>query len=784
MKKIFTICFALLAFLAVAQNKINRYEYWFDSDYASRVTTGITPAANYTLSTAVPTTSLSPGLHVIHIRFRDDSLKWSSTVSQFFQKVPQPSSTTVNITGYEYWYDNNYSGRVYTALAPQQNAVVASAISAASLSDGLHLIHIRFKDSAGQWSSVVSQFFHKTQSSASATREIVAYQYWYDSDFGSAVTNAAGPAANIALVSPISAASISNGLHVMHIRFKDNTGQWSSVVSQFFHKSEASASSTVNITAYEYWFDSDYGSAVTQTVSAQQNINLVSTVPATALPDGLHLMHIRFQDNTGKWSSVVSQFFHKNGISPSLQNQIVAYRYWFDTADSAMVTQTVSPQTDLDLNTAVSMVMIPKGVHTVHFQFRDTLGLWSSITTDTLTKLPLPLAVFSANDTIFCDSGTVAFMDHSIDGDTYYWEFGDGDTSSAENPLHLYHQPGLYNVSLTVTDTASGQDSSSTYAQYIRVYDTPSPVITSSPNDSICAGQQVTISADTGAVYNWNTGSTSQSISVNSTGDYWTTVSNILYPACSVNSDTVHITIMPLPNVNLGNDSSICQGTQILLDATNAGASYNWSTGATTPTVLAGNAAAYWVSVTSAFGCVNSDTVTIGIDPLPVAVFNYSNTNMTYSFADQSQYGTGWHWDFGDSNSDTQQNPSHTYASAGTYTVTLIVTNACSSDTSTQVIVVTGLEMISALDGMQVNVFPNPATDLVNISFSIEDETLVYIGVYDVSGKLVTPVLSTAAIPSQVQNAILNTSNLSDGVYFVRLSTTDKSVTRRLVIAR
>ncbi|MCB9231434.1 MAG: PKD domain-containing protein [Bacteroidia bacterium] len=66
----------------------------------------------------------------------------------------------------------------------------------------------------------------------------------------------------------------------------------------------------------------------------------------------------------------------------------------------------------------------------------------------------------------------------------------------------------------------------------------------------------------------------------------------------------------------------------------------------------------------------------------PVASFNNSANNLAYTFTAGTLGGaTSWAWDFGDGGTSTQQNPSHTYASAGTYTVCLVVSNACGADT-------------------------------------------------------------------------------------------------------
>lgn len=92
-------------------------------------------------------------------------------------------------------------------------------------------------------------------------------------------------------------------------------------------------------------------------------------------------------------------------------------------------------------------------------------------------------------------------------------------------------------------------------------------------------------------------------------------------------------------------------------------------------------------------GTTTGGTVTILPNtPPPIAKFTYSNqctAPLTVQFTDQSENNpTSWQWDFGDSATSTQQNPSHTYATAGTYTVSLITSRNGASDSISQSITV------------------------------------------------------------------------------------------------
>ncbi len=127
-----------------------------------------------------------------------------------------------------------------------------------------------------------------------------------------------------------------------------------------------------------------------------------------------------------------------------------------------------------------------------------------------------------------------------------------------------------------------------------------------------CKAAPIVLNGGTGDKYLWSTSDTIQQISVNESGTYQLTIQK---NGC-FKTDSIHITIKPLPEVNLGPDSTICASEPITLNG-GKGDSYLWSTNETTQDISASETGIYKLTITLD-GCENSDEVNLTIKPLPV----------------------------------------------------------------------------------------------------------------------------------------------------------------------
>ena len=146
----------------------------------------------------------------------------------------------------------------------------------------------------------------------------------------------------------------------------------------------------------------------------------------------------------------------------------------------------------------------------------------------------------------------------------------------------------------------------------------PEDFANAGPDEAICNGDEVTLTASGGDSYLWSNGETTASITVSPTADTIYTVTVTTAVVC-VDTDEVLVTVNDVTAI-AGSDVSICLGEETTLTAS-GGATYLWSTGATTASIMVSPdiETTYTVEVTSAEGCTDTDEVVVSINPEVVA---------------------------------------------------------------------------------------------------------------------------------------------------------------------
>lgn len=194
-------------------------------------------------------------------------------------------------------------------------------------------------------------------------------------------------------------------------------------------------------------------------------------------------------------------------------------------------------------------------------------------------------------------------------------------------------------------------------------------------NDTaLCPGQTLTLSAGPGYTsYLWQNGSTDSTITVSTAGTYWVEVEDY----CGTNTDTLVVTAgAGAVSVELGNDTIICSGNTVTLNAAHANASsYLWSTGVNTSSITVSTSGTYHVAVSSSCGIIR-DTVSITVDqPLSIDLGNDTTLCSGTVILDAGSGFSSYVWQ------DNSTNQTYTATAAGTYFVQAM--NACGSDRDT-----------------------------------------------------------------------------------------------------
>ena len=323
-----------------------------------------------------------------------------------------------------------------------------------------------------------------------------------------------------------------------------------------------------------------------------------------------------------------------------------------------------------------------------------------------------PVSEICVNGSLSFSSATSTAPGSTITG--WSWDFGDGTTSTQQNPTHTYSSSGVKTVQLTVSTAAGCTSAIDTLL--VTVNALPTADFSDTINCTTRSVGFTDLSVPNSGVlnqWNWTFGTVGTSTQQNPTqvfpneGPHSITLTVRTDKGCVSAPVTRNININARPvagfdlpgNICLPGAQALFSNTTTISDGTLAQVTYEWNFGdgnslpAPAPaspshTYTATGPFTVTLTAISNNGCRNSINRTYnGVYAQPVAVItapsgicigNAANFSASSSTAPASTV-SGWTWDFGDApapGSSTQQNPTYTYVASGARTVTLTVSSA------------------------------------------------------------------------------------------------------------
>lgn len=206
-------------------------------------------------------------------------------------------------------------------------------------------------------------------------------------------------------------------------------------------------------------------------------------------------------------------------------------------------------------------------------------------------------------DSAFCEGSSFIINAFSPTIKNYLWQ------NQSAAPTFTATTAGTYHVLVTGFNDCKSQDT-------ISLTTFPLPVFSLGNDTSLCEGAILGLVYNiTGAVYLWSDGSSNNKFSINTSGKYWLKTDR---QGCSY-SDTIQVDFKPNPRVQLGNDTTLCEGTSLVLNAVYPNAGHTWQDGSKLNTFQVRQPGLYHVT-SDLNGCTFKDSIKISYLPKPTVV--------------------------------------------------------------------------------------------------------------------------------------------------------------------
>ncbi|MEM6964471.1 MAG: PKD domain-containing protein [Bacteroidota bacterium] len=351
------------------------------------------------------------------------------------------------------------------------------------------------------------------------------------------------------------------------------------------------------------------------------------------------------------------------------------------------------------------------GTHEITLMVTNAAG--SNTFTMEITLDGTPSASFSSDVDIL----TTTFTNTTTNATSYFWDFGDGNSSTMENPIHEYDVAGNYTVILSATNDCG----TVTFTQQVEVVGPQAVANFSSSEIDGCVPftvnfEDLSLGNPTSWAWEFPGGNPATSTEENPTVTY--TTAGVYDVILTVSNPAGQATVEQTDYINIGE--------------------------------------------------------------APTADFTPSiDVNGTVTFNNNSTLGDTYEWLFGDGNSSNEETPAHTYDSSALYTVQLVVTNPCGNDTTSQEILIqlTSTSELSFLEKFEL--YPNPNNGQFVLHLEGQPLENLNIRLYNILGQQIMEEPVDFSSGSLIKTFDLQ--ELSAATYILQIESENKVMYRKVV---
>ena len=411
----------LLSFLLIFSSSsiygqtVETLEYFWDVDpgegngISASASDGIYNQKLEKISESVSTSALTEGIHTLFTRIKNKSGVWSLPVGKSVSIQADNIPDKLIMKSAEYFWDtdpgegNGIAVLASDGLFDQKSEKISQSVSTSGLSNGVHVLFVRFQNATGGWSHSIGKTVNVRDEEASLPvyynqLQITTAEYFWDTDPGEGngvVISGTYDEKKETISLPVSTSGMSHGIHDLYVRYKDKSGNWSHGIGKRVLVNDPVFSQTVSYSmkktkAAEFFLNTESGEgngtslAATDGTFDQIAEKLTGVLSTSSTEEGANSLFVRVQGVDGTWSSPAGKIItvRNNPTQPAetKYNIVSSAEYHIDSdpgLNNGVPFKTAASNNLKNFADTLNTSGLSIGVHSLYSRVKLNNGTWS-----------------------------------------------------------------------------------------------------------------------------------------------------------------------------------------------------------------------------------------------------------------------------------------------------------------------------------------------------------------------------------------------------------------------